>query len=129
MKKILITFLICISSLYSYDGTASNTLESEEDKVIINNIPFSFNIKIEGSNSRFIADLLDARVIIRNKDTNQHKLEYKFVWYDISGFEIAKASSKWKQVRVDAKDTIVLKALAVTPKIESFKFYVRGIEN
>lgn len=128
MKKLILVLLISYLSLFAFDGS-SNTLESIEDKVIINNIPLSFNIAIEGSHSRFISDLLDARVIIRNKDKNNHDLEYKFVWYDIGGFEMAKHLTKWRQVRIDSKDTIVLKSLAVTPKIDSYKFYVRGIEN
>jgi len=128
MKKLLGILFLNFSLLFAGDGTASNTLESYEDKVIINDIPLSYNISIEGSNSRFISELLDARVIIKNKDSNRHYLEYKFMWYDESGFEIAKLHSKWKKVRIDAKDRIVLKSLAVTPKIDSFKFYVRGIE-
>lgn len=128
MKKFLLVVLAVIVS-YASDGTSSNTLESLEDKVIINNVPLSYNISIDGSNSRFISDLLDARVIITNKDSNQHDIEYKFVWYDVGGFEMGKHLSKWRQVRVDAKDTIILKKMAVTPKIDSFKFYVRGIEH
>ena len=129
MKKIFIGLLFAFVLSFAGDGTASNTLESYEDKVIINDIPLSFNIAIEGTNSRFISDLLDARVIVRNKDTTSHYLEYKFVWYDVGGFEMSKRLSKWKRIKIDAKDRIVLKSLAVTPKIDSFKFYVRSIEN
>ncbi len=129
MKKIIILIYILFSSLIAGDGSASNTFESEADQVIINDIPLSYNISIQGSNSRFIYDLLDARVIIKNKDSNKHYLEYKFLWYDVSGFGISKGSSKWKRIVVDAKDTIVVKSLAITSKIDSFKFYVRGIEN
>lgn len=129
MKKLFISFCICCVSLYANDGSNSNTLESNEDKVIINNIPLAYKVSIDGSNSRFISDLLDARVTLRNKDLTRHHLEYKFVWYDISGFETASYMSKWKRVRIDAKDTIIVKSLAITPKIDSFKFYVRGIKN
>jgi uncharacterized protein YcfL len=129
MKKLLSILVLSCSLLLAGDGTASNTFESEEDKVIINDIPLSYKISIEGSNSRFIADLLDARVIIKNNDSNRYYLEYKFVWYDVGGFEMARNTSKWNRFRIDAKDKIVLKSLAVTPKIDSFKFYVRAYEN
>lgn len=129
ISKLLVFLMLLIVSAHAFgDGTASNTFESEEEKVIVNDIPLSYNISIEGSNSRFVADLLDARVIIKNKDNKRHYLEYKFVWYDETGLEIARTASKWRKVRIDAKDTIVLKSLAITPKIDSFKFYVRGIE-
>lgn len=129
LKKIMILFALLAITLTSVqafgDGTASNTLESETNEVIINDIPLSYNIEIVKSNSRFTYDLLDARVTIKNKDSYQHYLEYKFIWYDESGFEISKNSSKWQYIRIDAKDTIVVKALAVTPKVDSFKFYIR----
>ncbi len=108
------------------DNTSSNTLESETDKVIINDIPLSYNIKIVESNSRFVYDLLDARVTIKNKDDNRRYLEYKFIWYDESGFEISKNSTKWRRVKINANDSVVLKGLAITSKIDSFKFYIRG---
>lgn len=126
--KYLLYIFIITTSLIASDNTNSNTLESDKDKVIINNIPLSYNIEIIESNSRFVYDLLDARVSIRNKDSNRHYLEYKFIWYDENGFEISKNQSKWKQTRIDAKDTITLKGLAITSKIDSFKFYVRGKE-
>lgn len=122
----LIFSIIILSTQVLGDDTSSNTLESENDKIIINNIPLSYNIVILESHSRFVYDLLDARVAIKNKDTNKHYLEYKFIWYDESGFEIAKNQSKWKQIRIDSKDKIVIKALAITSKIDAFKFYIRG---
>ena len=64
-------------------------------------------------------------VTIKNKDQNRHYVEYKFVWFDIGGFVMAKNKSKWKTVSIDARDTIVLRDLAISPKIDSFKFYIR----
>ena len=128
MKKIFVGLLFSSLLVFGSDGSASNTIESEEDKVVINNIPLSFNITIEGTNSRFISDLLDARVTVRNKDDVKHDLEYKFIWYDESGFEMAKHLSKWKRVRIDAKDRVIVKSFAVTTKIDAFKFYIRGIK-
>jgi len=130
MKNILfIIFLIFgMNILYASDNTASNTFDSNNDTIIINNIPLSYNIKIIGSDSRFAYNLLDARVSIKNKDTIKHYLEYKFIWFDENGFEIAKDKSKWRKTYIDAKDSIILKDLAVTSKIDSFKFYARGAD-
>ena len=128
MKNILLIsiFVFCFTSLQASDNTASNTFESEADKIVINDIPLSYKIELVGSNSRFVYNLLDARVIIKNKDNIRHDLEYKFVWYDQSGFEIAKNKSNWKYTYIDAKDSLIIKDLAVTSKIDSFKFYIRG---
>ncbi len=130
IQKILLIllFVFSLNTAQADDNTASNTFQSDNDKIIINDIPLSYNIKIVGSDSRFVYNLLDARVTVKNRDTNRHYLEYKFVWYDQSGFEIAKDKSKWRDVYIDAKDSIILKNLAVTPKIDSFKFYIRGVD-
>jgi uncharacterized protein YcfL len=126
-KALLIVGFIS-NPLFS-QNTSSNTLQSDTNEIIINNIPLSYKISLLSSNSRFIYDLLDARVKIKNNDTIEHNLEYKFVWYDIGGFEMAKHLSKWRHVKIDAKDTIILKDLAISPKIDSFKFYIRGLKD
>lgn len=128
MKKVFLLFLCLMALLISDDKTSSNTYESYNEKIIINNIPLSYQVEILGSNSRFISDLLDARVEILNKSKNRHYLEYKFIWYDVGGFEMAKYLSKWKRVKIDGSDKIVIKDLAISPKIDSFKFYIRGID-
>lgn len=106
--------------------SSSNIMKSKNTKIVINNIPLSYKVSIDGYNSRFINDLLEASVNISNKDAIQYPLEYKFKWYDAAGFGISESLSIWKPVILDASDTIELKALAITPKVETFKFYIRG---
>jgi len=108
------------------DNSSSNIMKSKDNKIIINNIPLSYQVSIDGYNSRFINDLLEASVKISNKDATQHELEYKFKWYDATGFGISESLSVWKPIVLDASDSIELKALAITPKVETFKFYIRG---
>ena len=122
----LLLFSACNPQLGSVDKSSSNIMKSKDSKIIINNIPLSYKVSIDGYNSRFINDLLEASVNISNKDAQQHPLEYKFKWYDKAGFEIGKSLSIWKPFVLDASDSIELKALAITPKVETFKFYIRG---
>ncbi|MDF1875245.1 YcfL family protein [Sulfurimonas sp. SAG-AH-194-I05] len=132
-KKILFTLflLFSIQQLHADlfgDGTNSNTLTSPKDEVTINDLPLSYMVKIVGSTSRFVYDLLDARVTIQSDSDTQHTLEYRFIWFDEEGFEMGKHLSKWKHVTIDAKDTVVVKELALTSKVDSFKFYLRDRE-
>ena len=123
----LLLLSACNSQLInSVDKSSSNIMKSKDSKIIINNIPLSYKVSIDGYNSRFINDLLEASVNISNKDAKQHQLEYKFKWYDAAGFEIGESLSIWKPIVLDASDSIELKALAITPKVETFKFYIRG---
>ncbi len=130
LKKILLAIFLLISvntlnaDLFG-DGSNSNTLTSQEDEITINDVPLEFKISIIGSTSRFQYDLLHAGVTIKSNSNSRYELEYKFVWYDESGFEMGKHLSKWKRVRIDSMDTVVLKALALTSKVDSFKFYLR----
>lgn len=108
------------------DQSSSNIMKSKNSEVIINNIPLSYQVSIDGYNSRFINDLLEASVNISNQDATQHPLEYKFKWYDASGFETDDSLSIWKPFVLDASDSIELKAMAITSKVETFKFYIRA---
>lgn len=110
----------------SVDNSSSNIIKSQKSEIIINNIPLSYKVSIDGYNSRFINDLLEASVNISNKDATQHPLEYKFKWYDATGFETSESLSMWKPFVLDASDTIGLKALAINSKVETFKFYIRA---
>lgn len=134
IKKIIFGFFILfISTTLSAglfgDNSNSNTLTSQEDEITINDVPLDYRIKIIGSKSRFVYDLLDASVTIESQSDSQRELEYKFVWYDESGFEMGKHLSKWKHVRIDSKDKIVLRDVALTSKVDSFKFYLRDKQN
>ena len=122
----LILLSACNSQFKNVDKSSSNIMKSKNSKIIINNIPLSYKVSIDGYNSRFINDLLEASVNISNKDAKQHPLEYKFKWYDKAEFEIGESLSIWKPIVLDASDSIELKALAITPKVETFKFYIRG---
>lgn len=108
------------------DKSSSNIIKSKDNKIIINNIPLSYKISIDGYNSRFINDLLEASVKISNQDATQYALEYKFKWYDETGFETGTSLSIWKPIILDASDNIEVNALAMTPEVETFKFYIRG---
>ncbi len=135
-KKILFAIFLLISvtalnaGLFG-DNSNSNTLETSlesSDDIVINNIELANNIKIISSKSRFIYDLLDASVMIKNNSYSRYVIEYKFLWYDINGFEFAKKQSKWKKIRIDSKDTIIIKGLAISPKVETFKLYIRRVD-
>jgi len=134
INKIFISFitfalLINLNADLIGDGTNSNTITSQDEKIVINDIPLDYKVQIIGTSSRFKYDLLDARVVIKSLSNSRHELEYKFVWYDESGFEMGKHLSKWEHIRIDAKDTIILKSLAKTSKVDSFKLYIRDTQN
>lgn len=135
MKIILKKFFILTTTSLAFtacnpqkivDNSSSNIIKSQKSEVIINNIPLSYKVSIDGYNSRFINDLLEASVNISNKDATQYPLEYKFKWYDVTGFEISESLSIWKPFVLDASDTVALKALAINSKVETFKFYIRA---
>jgi uncharacterized protein YcfL len=117
----------CAAGAYSnqVDKSSSNIMKSKQSEVIINNIPLSYKVSIDGYDSKFTNDLLDVFVKISNKDGKQYPLEYKFKWYDEAGFEVNEDLSFWKPFILDAYDEITLRHKALTSNVETFKFYIR----
>lgn len=126
MFCVLVTLFVSGCGQIGVDPSSSNVLKSQNSEVIINNIPLNYKVSIDGYNSRFTNDLLEANVNITNRDGTQHELEYKFKWYDTTGFEVGEGLSNWTPFVLDASDTLALKSMAITPKAETFKFYIRA---
>ena len=126
--------IISIFSLSMIVGCAanqsSNKVLTKPNKVIINNIPLSKQVKISSFSTRFVNNILQAYIEVQNlsKQNYNGKFEYRFKWYDKEKYEIGKNLSIWKPLFLDALDTKKITGFASMQEAESFKFYVREIE-
>ncbi len=125
MKKgfLAILVLVVFAGCAVSDKSASNVLRSDNNKYIINSIPLSYKVTIEGFKSKFKDNLLLASVDIRNNDQKSYDLEYRFRWFDDTGFEVG--STPWLPLTLNAKELRSLQRIATTQKAETFKFYIR----
>ncbi len=121
---VLFLFLGCAPSSQSAHKSASNVLRSVNNQFIINNIPLNYQVSIVDYNSKFTNNLLHVSVNIKNHKQKQYQLEYRFRWFDESGFEVGKTS--WLPLTINAMEYKSIQQIAHTPQTESFKFYIRA---
>ena len=134
IKKIIaISFIVFIisgcatsssPSTYPAHKSASNVLRSATNEYIINNIPLDYKVSIVGYNSRFVNDLLEVQVDLKNHKQRQYELEYRVRWFDDSGFEVE--ATPWLPLTINAMEFRSIKQIAHSPQVESFKFYIRA---
>ncbi|MDT8271912.1 MAG: YcfL family protein [Desulfomonilia bacterium] len=67
---------------------------------------------------------METQVIIRNTSMRDLKFEYRFIWYDASGFEIS-PNIAWIPVVLSGKDERAFKSVAPAPNAASFKCMIR----
>ncbi len=125
MKKYLtlIVALVLFGGCATAHKSASNVYRSENNQYVINSIPLDYKVTILGYRSKFKDNLLFASVDVRNNDQESYDLEYRFRWFDDSGFEVQK--TPWMPITLNAKELRSIQQIATTPKAESFKFFIR----
>lgn len=125
MKKTFLTFLaiVLFSGCAVSDKSASNVLRSSDNKYIINSIPLGHKVRIVDFKSKFKGNLLFASVDVKNNDQKSYDLEYRFRWFDDTGFEVG--STPWLPLTLNAKELRSLQRIATTQKADTFKFYIR----
>ena len=111
-------------STYPAHKSASNVFKSASNEYIINNLPLNYKVSIEGYNSRFVNNLLEVQVDLKNHKQKQYELEYRIRWFDDSGFEVE--STPWLPLTINAMEFRSIKQIAHSPKVENFKFYIRA---
>jgi len=127
------TFALAVAALFVFAGcsstfpahqSASNVLESQTDRQIINNIPLNYRVSIVQYHSRITNGLQEIQVDLQNHRQQQYDLEYKIDWLDADGYVIE--STPWQPLTINAKEYRSIKAIAHSPQAEDFKFYIRA---
>jgi len=67
---------------------------------------------------------MEAQVIVQNKSKRDVSFEYRFIWYDATGFEVS-ASAAWLPAILGAKEARGFKSSAPNPNAVSFKLMIR----
>ena len=114
-------------------GTASNILHVQagpgglsSKKEEINDLSLSRSLAFGEVSVRplGLGSSMEAQVIIRNKSRRDVMFEYRFIWYDASGFEISSAAS-WTPYLLSGREARGFKATAPAPNATNFKCMIR----
>lgn len=70
-------------------------------------------------------DLMKAQATLENKWKFQLDFQYKFKWFDASGFEVQPESEPWQQLVMAGRTQANVQALAPSPNAARFEIWVQ----
>ena len=126
MKRIY-TGLILAAAL-ALGGCASDTAGisvSSLGESRIDSNSFAQDIALESVDARRVGDLIQGSALIVSKSASDMRVQYKFTWYDASGFTIEDEASSWKSVKLHGKQQLQVSAVAPNAQAVKFDVYVR----
>jgi len=126
MKRIY-TGLILAAAL-ALGGCASDTAGisvSSLGETRIDSNSFAQDIALESVDARLVGDLIQGSALIVSKSASDMRVQYKFTWYDASGFTIEDEASSWKSVKLHGKQQLQVSAVAPNAQAVKFDVYVR----
>lgn len=62
---------------------------------------------------------------VQNTGRDRQRLQYRFLWYDANGMEIAQGSSGWTSETVEPRETRTLEGVARSTDVARFTLFVR----
>lgn len=106
----------------SWDEQGAPTLDKN---VVFNNSSLKGDIQIVDLKSAKAGDIMRAQATLRSKDRDTLPFQYRFDWYDASGFEINSGSGAWKPLILYGRESKTVQAVAPDPRAKEFKLKIR----
>lgn len=125
--KHIYTGLILAAAL-TLSGCASDTAGisvSSLGETRIDSNSFAQDIALESVDARRVGELIQGSALIVSKSASDMRVQYKFTWYDASGFTIEDEASSWKSVKLHGKQQLQVSAVAPNAQAVKFDVYVR----
>jgi uncharacterized protein YcfL len=98
---------------------------SLEKNVVFNNSGLKGDIQIVDVKSGMAGDIMRAQATLRSKDKGTLPFQYRFDWYDASGFEINSGAGSWKPLILYGRETKTIQGVAPDPRAKEFKLKIR----
>ncbi|UJF23337.1 YcfL family protein [Shewanella sp. OMA3-2] len=126
IKKLTAYFVLFTSLLLSAcaNHTAGISVNSQGE-VRVDNNSFSRQVSVTNVNERQTADLIQAVAQINSLVATDLRLQYKFTWFDASGFTIEDESTSWKSLKLHGKQQMQVNAVAPNATATRFEVYIR----
>jgi len=124
MKKTVLAFAAALV-LTACAPHTSGIMGSSTGEVRVDNRSFGSEVSVDQVQSRQQGDLLQGSGIIQSKVATDLRLQYKFTWFDISGFTIEDEASAWKSLKLHGKQRMQVTALAPNANAVRYELYVR----
>ncbi|MGC9323524.1 MAG: DUF1425 domain-containing protein [Desulfomonilia bacterium] len=133
MVRILRYWWICAVVLAACAGTAPNVLHVQatsqgltSKQVEINDASLERKLTFGEVSVRPLGGgaSMEAQVMLQNTSMRDVKFEYRFIWYDSSGFEIS-SDTAWMPSVLSGKESRGYRSTAPAPNAVSFKCMIR----
>ncbi|MBN1636964.1 MAG: DUF1425 domain-containing protein [Deltaproteobacteria bacterium] len=131
MHRSLSIIMACAILLAACAGTAPNVLDVQagpgglsSKKVEVNDKVLARQLAFGEVSVRPVGSSLQAQVMVQNLSSRDVNFEYRFIWYDSSGFEVSSLTA-WIPATLAGKVSRGFKSTAPSDNAVSFKCMIR----
>lgn len=125
----LVALLAAAVIVTACSAGASGRIEKAEpdDKTVVEyqSLQIRSRLAIDALRQRFVGDLLQVSVDLRNEWHAQLDFQYQFRFFDKDGFEVGSEGRPWVPIIITGKNSATVQATAPNPSAVSFKIVVR----
>ncbi|MBV7317095.1 YcfL family protein [Shewanella sp. NIFS-20-20] len=122
--------VVVITGLMTLSGCSHRTggvMASSTGVDRIDNASVSRDVTITNLRSRLVGGFMQGTATLTSLDSTDLNLQYKFTWFDGSGFVIDDDSSPWLPLTLFGKQQTQVQAMAPAQGAVSFEVYVRQV--
>jgi len=123
MKRFLFPLLMFFLLTGCMQKNISNVVYSSTNTHLINSPLLEKKVSIIDFKTRYLNNLLNVFVTIKNNKKQSYDLEYRFVWLDKNGFVVE--STPWLPLTINAMERRSIEEIAHSPSVVDLKFQLR----
>ena len=97
----------------------------EKDYIIKDN-PLAKEIQVLDIKARFVGDFLEGLAIVQNRRKYTVDFEYRFEWYDETGFPVESNIVHWSPGLLYGRESKWIRAMCPRPSANGFKVMIRS---
>ena len=96
-----------------------------EKDYVIRDRPLAREIQVLDVKARFVGDFLEGLAILQNRRKHTLDFEYRFEWYDETGFPVDSSIVHWTPDLLYGRESKWIKAMCPKPSATGFKVMIR----
>lgn len=132
MKRLMNLTLIGMMSAFAVGCTAPNALSTQTAadgsysiKTKSNNPKLTTQVMIERVSMGYAGDLKKVAIAIKDRWYVSKEFEYKIVWVDAQGMEVAPESARWKPIQLTGREIKTVQSVAPNPSAVDIVVYLK----
>ena len=96
-----------------------------ESKVKVDNQSLANKLTLEQVKTKRVNGLLVVQANVTSKKSGDQKLQYKFYWFDSSGFEVERDKEPWRPLQLHGSQQVTVQGIAPLSSVEKADLYIR----